>query len=276
MQERIWSVAVVDQSMLLAANLAFVGGAFALVLIVRRALLGSDREKLFEQAMISAGVIGGFFAVYVAYGTLRNQTKQTAEAAINQDAGRLLDWERANPSIRCLYGWFDRTTPSGDEEDNTLNDQCLATIVADRALYTEALLYAEEVIFILQQAQEDQKQWVSGYAESVAYWRQDVSDDVTGLFSFHLVNRYPLPGNLDRGNADKNMRAAGVSIDNMCARAVRVRVCIEAAGRYVDSDACGWSAEPPEMTPELADLADVCRAEAQLVIQRSAKRSLGG
>lgn len=283
---RLWSLKVVD--------IAVVCGVVAVVLVigwiasvhVRDTTLpepGADAtessdaakvhggEGLVEKLLPAAGAgLGLILTVFVAYGALRNQSRLTAEIAINEDGGRIAEWERENPAVRCLYSWFDDAPPRAEAGDRIAN-ACLARIVADRETYTEVMLYIEEAFYLLGRAARDRKQWGSTYYSEIKYWQSDVGEDQTGLFAFHLLNRYPLepapPGqNLEA--AKREMRAAGVEIGNLCVGGQRVRTCLEATGRFADPLPSECAGEvPPASHRRLLAVEQVCRAEANRLAQ---------
>lgn len=220
-----------------------------------------------ELIAVVAGIVGGYLAVYMAYGTLRNQSMLAAKTAINADAGRLLDWERTSTHIRCLYNWYS-TYDDGDA--------CLAMIATDRDLYSEVSLYIEEVFFIFKQARSDEQLWRSGYIESIAYWRAGVEEDPTGLFSNYLatVNAYTEPANT-RKSVEADIQEAGIKIkfQDICDAHHRVRACFQAAGQDVRvSEACKEDRISTQAARSLPKLIATCKAAAQV---RAAEAALG-
>ena len=174
-----------------------------------------------------------------------------AKAAINADAGRLLDWERTTPHIRCLYNWYS----SHDD-----GDACLATIVADPQLFSEASLYVGEVLFIFKQARSDQRIWQSGYVESISYWRTGVEEDPTGLFGNYLATT---PPGTDR-SVQNDLRAAELEMPNLCDAHYRVRTCFRAIGQDVPvSEVCKARPVSNQVVAALPELIATCRAAAE-------------
>ncbi|MET0294763.1 MAG: hypothetical protein ABW042_07055 [Phenylobacterium sp.] len=143
----------------------------------------------------------GLLAVYVAYASLRTQTRQAAEIALDSDADDLFAYEMAEAPIRCLYDNYGWDAP----------DACRARIAGDPQTWTKTLYYVEETLFILKKARRDRLQWGSGYGREIAYWQADVSKDPTGLFSYFLVN-----GADDLAEAKAEMREAGLCMPNLC------------------------------------------------------------
>lgn len=284
-------------------DIAVASGAIAVVLAIAYAAwahigemtrLARDREKrdgqnaasrpqdafigLTDRLLPVAGTgLGLILTVFVAYSALRNQALLTAEIAINEDGGRIADWEREKAEVRCLYTWFDEAWPADGRPDtvDTTAVTCLARIVADRDTYTEAMLYIEESFFILRRAARDQARWGSTYYREIEYWQSDVSDDPTGLFSFHLLNRYPFErvakdeksavgkGEEKLAAAERAMKESGVKIKNLCVKAEWVRTCLHAVGRFAaplpekcDKPALAAAA------PGLTTVERVCRAAA--------------
>lgn len=207
----------------------------------------------FEFAAVVGGLVGAFLAVYVAYGTLRNQALLTAKTAINADAGRLLEWEKDRPYIRCLYNWY-------STYDN--GDACLAEIAASPDKYSEASIYIEEVFFILKQSKLDERQWGSDYIESIEYWRRGVEEDPTGLFANYLsvVDSYVDPPT-SMAKAKVSAEAAGIEMPNMCDGYHRARACFQAVGQNVrESDACKAAPISQSVAKQLPKLVEVCRS----------------
>ena len=276
--EDLWDIKIVDGVVyiIIVATIIFI--FIGIMKFIRIYLMGLLSEKHIEVAFVCVGLAGGVLAVYVAHSTLRNQTKLSAETAINQDAGRLLDWERSSPSVRCTYSWFDRLAPltagprpdQDDTYDPMIANECLAKVVANRKNFTEVMLYTEEVFFILQQAKRDQDKWGSAYAEEIQYWRADVGEDMTGLFSYHLLNRYPINKKILPKMAllepNNQMAKAGVEISDLCGRARRVTTCLEAAGRFADPIAHCADYKPSAHSAQLlVGVASACQAEAQRI-----------
>lgn len=207
--------------------------------------------KRLERTAVVLGIIGGYLAVYMAYGTLRNQSMLAAKSSINADAGRLLDWERTRPQIRCLYNWYS-THDDGDA--------CLATIAADADLFSEASLYIEEVFFIFKQARQDERMWRSGYVESIWYWRAGVEEDPTGLFGNYLATSPPGT----KQSVRNHIQASSVAMPNVCDAHYRVRACFRSIGQDVSfSQACQNHQISNDVAETLPKLIATCRAAAE-------------
>ena len=218
----------------------------------------SGGTKHFERFALVAGLIGGFFAVYVAYVTLRNQAMLTAKTAINADAGRLLDWERSSPHIRCLYNWYS----SYDR-----GDDCLAAIATNADRYSEASLYIEEVYFILKQARDDERRWSSKYIKSIGYWRVGVEEDPTGLFRNFLAGEAPTlkAAVRDAGTAD-------LKFASLCDGYHRVQACFRAVGEEVRrSEACHRVPPSAATARTLPRLIATCQEQARVIAVRAAQ-----
>jgi hypothetical protein len=292
LREDLWNIKVVD--------VAVVGGVVAALGAIFYTALAHVRETtqlrarasspdawsplqgLPEKLLPVAGAgLGLILSVFIAYGALRNQSRLTAEIALNEDGGRIADWERESAAIRCLYTWFDGAPPKGDARKKAVDanaDACLVRIVANRDTYTEAMLYIEESFFILRRAERDRKQWGSRYNSEIAYWQSDVSEDPTGLFAFHLLNRYPLNRCSDtpsRGcvaddavlpTVEREMASAHVEIENLCVAAQRVHTCLHAVGRFAAPLPSGCDDKVlPDAAPRLEALDQSCRAAADAV-----------
>jgi hypothetical protein len=234
-------IGAVDKVARFTINTATILAACGVIVLLRLILAEKVNGKVIENTLFSLGILGGVAGLFVAYATLRNQTRQAAEIAINVEGGRIADWERSRPSVRCVYGWYDRyaSASKAGKFDPEMANSCLARIVVDRENFTEVMLYAEEVFFLLQRAKSDQDIWGSDYAGKIKYWREDVGDDPTGMFSYHLVHRYPMQeaavaGKPATSGPEKEMADAGVAIVDPCARAERVSICLEAVGRHAE------------------------------------------
>lgn len=247
----------------------------------------SDDRSVIEATSLASVVgasLGVILTVFVAYGALRNQSRLTAEIAIGADGGRIADWEREESDVRCLYDWFDQSAPAALPRKVAklpMSDICLARIVANREAYTEVMLYIEEVFFILRQSQRDKQKWGSSYYAEVEYWKSDISEDFTGLFSFHLLNRYPFEESdvsekLEA--AKREMSVADVGISNICAGAQRVQVCLRAVGRLAEPLPSSCDAHIPIATDvRLLRLEAACQAEARAraeAVEASGARSV--
>lgn len=219
------------------------------------ALTDALRSRLELSALI-IGLLGGFLTIYLAYGTLRNQAMLTAKIAINADAGRLLDWERQNGNIRCLYNWY-------SSYDN--GDACLAQIASSGDRYSEASLYIEEVLFIFKQAREDEDTWKSEYMNSINYWRGGVEEDPTGLFSNYLATvdeNANLPPTMNK--VKEAIKAAGLNMTNVCDGHYRVKACFEAFGGWVRAAAaCSDVPISTQTATSLPNVRKLCRAAAE-------------
>jgi len=179
-------------------------------------------KALSKPKLTSTQVVAVFLTVlgiYIAYGSLRNQMRMSAEAARNSDAYLLLEWEKDKPYIRCLYTWY---------SDIVSGEACLQEIVGDSQKFTETLLYVEEVFWILQASKRDAELYKSPYSSDIQFWRDDIEEDPTGIFSFHLINRYPV----SRVTAEAT--DAGICIPDLCSGYERVRLALRGRRFSVD------------------------------------------
>ncbi|MCL6507874.1 MAG: hypothetical protein K6T59_12690 [Bryobacteraceae bacterium] len=289
LDNRLWSINVVDLVVVIAIG-AVALLIFYIVLMDGKTKWGTGRQewrvgkvrarrphvsdsqhqtRIWQMVPGIGASLGVILTVFVAYAALRNQARLTAEIAIVADGGRIADWERESPEVRCLYDWFDQSAAPvlpRNIAQTTVADTCLARIIVDRDIFTEVMLYIEEAFFILRQAAREQKQWGSSYYAEVEYWKSDISEDVTGLFAFHLINRYPFG---EGGKADaleaaaREMDFSDVKIANLCAGAQRVQVCLRAMGRFAEPLPLSCNAHIPISTDvRLVRLAAVCEVEA--------------
>lgn len=158
-------------------------------------VLRRKRRGFFQLMLGIAGVLGTF----IAYGSLRNQMLQNAETASNETAGDFVDWERGNPMLRCLYTW----------DSNFLNhDLCRRSILSDPDQLSEVTLYIEEVLFFLEQSKRYQRVYGSPYNADIDFWRNDIREDPTGLFSFTFYNIY-------RDELPEAIERTGLNIPNL-------------------------------------------------------------
>jgi hypothetical protein len=196
----LWSVTTVDQAVLMGVlgMLILVGLGSALELIWP--LLPSVR-RLRKNTIALGSALVVLLSLYVAYASFRNQSRLTAEIALNDEGSALFEIEMAHPEIRCLYFNY------GYERANP----CLNRLAASEEDWSFAIFYVEEGWFILTRAYDDRIQWGSNYAASIEYWAQDVSRDPSGLFSYYLISTSE-----SLSDARETMRQAGVSIADPC------------------------------------------------------------
>lgn len=150
-------------------------------------------------AFLSQSWIVGFVGVLgllLTYGTVRSQLQQNSDNAFNEQGVFFVQSEYDEPYFRCLYSWHAHNDPDG----------CLQGIASSETLYTKTMLYIEEVFYILTAANIERTLWRSRYTEDVGYWREDVSADPTGLFSYQTVVENP-------EDPQAALQRAGVEID---------------------------------------------------------------
>lgn len=193
-----WSVQAID--LVVFGVIVVVPLLLATRLIVSNLIRGERLRLLLSENLVITLI--GLLAVYVAYASLRNQTRQAAEIALNADSSELFAYEMEDgANLRCLYDNFGWDAP----------EACRAAFTADPKSWSKALYYVEESLFILRKAQRDRAQWGSSYGEEIGYWQEDVSRDPTGLFSYYLV-----AGADSLAEAKADMREAGVCMPNLC------------------------------------------------------------
>jgi hypothetical protein len=195
----IWRVGVLD---LIAVVLLMASGLIIGTLILGR-MSGKTSETLNGSMANWATAIVGVAAVFLAYGSFRNQTRLAVEAQLSQESEHLQAMEMADPNLRCLY----------DNYGNPNYGECLAIAVKDSASWSKVMFYVEESWFVLEKSAEDRTNWGSKFAEDLKYWAEDVSKDPTGIFTYQLVST---EGGVDE--ARKVMRKAGVCIPDICQR----------------------------------------------------------
>jgi hypothetical protein len=194
----VWSVHSLDTSVMCL----LVGLATIAIVWPGLRLVYPHRASAFQRSLRLLVGITGIIALYVAYASFRNQSRLTAETDLNSEAMQLYGLEMENKELRCLYFNYGHSDPPA----------CLTSITTSSENWSRAILYVEEVWFVLQKAKEDQIQWGSTYASSIKFWADDVSKDPTGLFSYYLISTTE-----SRAEAAQEMALAGVSIPDLCA-----------------------------------------------------------
>ncbi len=144
--------------------------------------------------------MAAIFGTIITYGSLRNQMLQNAENASNSLANEFIVWERENRYIRCLYTW-----DSGFVDHR----KCFEEIIPDPDKLSEVTLYIEEVFFFLEQSARYEEIYESPYSQDIQYWRRDIEEDPTNLFSFTFRNIY------GRNKVAQAMASTGVNIPGL-------------------------------------------------------------
>ncbi|HEY9217471.1 MAG TPA: hypothetical protein VIO94_05430 [Phenylobacterium sp.] len=193
-----WSVQAID--VVVFGVMIVVPAILIARLIVTNVIAGQRlRFELSENLVI---IFVGLLAVYVAYASLRNQTRQAAEISLNAEADALFAFEMDDANgLRCLYPQLGWDNPAA----------CRANFTASPGAWSKSVDYVEESLFMLKKARRDRRQWGSSFAKEIAYWADDVSADPTGLFSYYLVSN-----NDDLAQAKAEMREAGLCMPNLC------------------------------------------------------------
>lgn len=152
-------------------------------------------------AIRHGGVLMAALALLLTYWSVRIQSRLAADIALNASGEIFVEHEMKNENFRCIYEWHAFSD----------KNKCINAMLGSGKLYSEEMLYIEEVFFILKKAKSERKIWGAGYAREIKYWAADVSADPTGIFSYQLVAENP-------ESFDQEMKEAGVSID-------RARLC---------------------------------------------------
>ena len=153
------------------AFLACIGAAAAILLF----RVGSPERP----GAVAAALIGFAFTSFVAWRTIEDASREEAESRIAQEGYTLLGYEMEYPHLRCLYDFYHGTEASA----------CLQQVygTGDKGKWTQTLLYIEEVIWIFDESRQVEERYGAVYSDDIDYWREDVVDDVSGLFSYYIV-----------------------------------------------------------------------------------------
>jgi hypothetical protein len=215
-REQIWAANTIDSVVLLIFTLV---AAAALLWIVLYLLKPGSRplhglRRGFAGWVATAVLV---LTLFVAYAAFRNQSRLSAEAALEQAGYDLYGIEMNEPKLRCLYFNYGHHDPN----------LCLERIVTDPDLWSLAIFYVEESWFQLEQANKERKEWGATYAEQIKYWAEDVSRDPTGLFAYYLLSS---EDSMD--DALATMEAASVEIENPCDNYRRVWEALARKGKH--------------------------------------------
>lgn len=214
----LWSVWLIDWLMI-GVLVSFAAFCRYLWALEKRQLPGRPKKETVatlkkaerDRAIAIYGVFLVIVGAFIAYSAFRNQLKLSAEIALNQEGAGLLNYEMADPDIRCLY----------DSYGHHNEDQCLRTNTSSAAKWSKAIFYVEEAWFQLEKAKRERGKWGSDYAEEVRYWAEDLGRDPTGLFSYYLVSSSETVA-----DARLEMELAGVCIPDLCERYHHARLAI--------------------------------------------------
>jgi hypothetical protein len=215
-REQIWAANTIDSVVLLiftlvaAATLLWI--VFYLVKPDSGLLHGLRREFA---AWVATAVL--VLTLFVGYASFRNQSRLSAEAALEEAGYDLYGIEMNEPKLRCLYFNYGHHDPN----------PCLERIVSDPDLWSLAIFYVEESWFQLEQANKERKEWGATYAEQIKYWAEDVGRDPTGLFAYYLLSS---EDSMD--DVFATMEAAGVQIENPCENYRRVWDALARRGKH--------------------------------------------
>lgn len=171
----IWSGIVLD--LVVVATVLVIVGLVCSYGVQRKLLLEDERKTLRDRLVATGGIILTCAALYVSYASFRNQTRLSAEQALNVDGSGLLDIEVGDPNIRCMYynyGFSD-------------HDTCLKALMSDHDKWSKTMFYVEEAWYALQRARREDLAWGSGYSATMDYWIKDLERDPLGLFSYYQV-----------------------------------------------------------------------------------------
>lgn len=149
------------------------------------------RKAIGRTIAVALGLITAAFVGAQIRETWR-QSQLTYLQTRSQDFLRV---EFGSPSMGCLYDWW---TPRAGPDLNAAAEgtpadvQC-QTLRTDYAEYSEVMLYVEEALmYFVEEARVTCSNGVN-YGRELEIWRGDVSEDVTGAFSFYILNRFGDP-----------------------------------------------------------------------------------
>ena len=210
----IWRVYVLDTVALFVV--------FAASIITVAAAYANHRSDASARARIDnwlkiAGVFGTALAIFLTYGSFRNQVRLTSEGDLNQEAMALFEIEMAHAELRCVY----------DNYGGSDYEKCLQTLIkGEKGEWSLAMFYAEEAWFIIYRAKQDRKEWRSSYGDSLDYWVEDIEKDYTGIFSYQLVSTTDSMNELRTFLQDVDVR-----IPTICQKFLAVRAALVRAGK---------------------------------------------
>jgi hypothetical protein len=208
-RDRVWSVAFLDIMVIVTAV-----GTIVIMLLGNPGESGVGNAVHRRMTPERVTAIAAALAIFVTYASFRNQSRLTAETALNTEGQMLFDMEMANANLRCIYTNFAHDDPAA----------CLAKIVRDPEQWSAVSFYIEGVFWLLEKAEEDERAWGSVYSKEIDYWRSYVNEDPTGLFSYYLVSFH------ESGQAAREaMRRAAVDIPHFCQKYFVVRRALKQA-----------------------------------------------
>lgn len=189
----IWQGSVLD--LIVIFTVIVLLGLSAGYLLQTKNLVECDLRALRERYFAIGGSLLAIAGLYVSYATFRNQTRLTAQQALNEEVMSLYVIEMGEPDIRCIY--YNYGFPR--------QRNCLTRIVSDPEKWSLAIFYVEEAWYALKRGRRERIEWGSDYSNTVQFWIEDLGRDPTGLFSYYLVASEET---LD--DAVNEMRLAGV------------------------------------------------------------------
>jgi hypothetical protein len=172
LRDRTWSAAVIGFFVvaILVAAIWFS--------VASRHPVGSEEVRSWRLTSEGVTAVAAALAIFVAYASFRNQSRLAAEANLNAEGHALFEIEMSDrKGLRRLYSNYAHDDP----------DKCLLETVRNADQWSAALFYVEEALWLLEKAEDDRIAWGSAYSADIAYWREYINDDPTGMFSYYLV-----------------------------------------------------------------------------------------
>jgi hypothetical protein len=166
---------------------------------------------------------------------LRENWRQAQLGYLQQRSQDFLEREfQSRETLSCIYDWWyseDAPVP------NDLATRC-QRLAGETQIYAETMLYVEEALmYFVEEARVTCQNNVS-YSRELDIWRNDVREDVSGVFSFYMLYRFaapemhsyfnglPLTEDTPTGRLSAFVRLAkipGMSISGICRRADNFR-----------------------------------------------------
>jgi hypothetical protein len=209
----IWSGIVLDLTVV--TTVLIVVSLVSSYMLQSKLLVGDELKTLRDSLIATGGILLTCAALYVSYASFRNQTRLTAQQALNEEGSALLQMEMSNPTLRCIYYNYGFTNEAA----------CKDEILSNPDEWSKMIFYVEETWYALQRAQREYDDWGSDYSDTIAYWMEDVERDPLGLFAYYLVTSSDT-----LAEAVTDMKTAGVhrdlsireSVRHLCERFLRV------------------------------------------------------
>lgn len=165
--------------------------------------------RLFSFALASLSAAATLF---FAYRTIIDSNREEAETRISDQGYVLGGHEFEHAEIRCLYSWYDGSSP----------DWCRNQMFeSEHRMWTLVMLYIEEVLWLFDASNRAQDTHNIIYAADINYWRNDVAADRTGAFSYYVVEE----ASENRDTAEGRRAYVGCLLHNTGLQDLRPRLC---------------------------------------------------